>query len=106
MRWCQPPGSGRITAPGKVSGSRRFYVIIRRTAWSGEAVATATAGNAPIRTFRDLTSDSPTRPTDPFTGRLFAAGVFQPPADGHLVLRWSQVEALRAIFADHICSAS
>jgi hypothetical protein len=24
-----------ITMPGKVSGSRRFYVIIRGTAWSG-----------------------------------------------------------------------
>jgi hypothetical protein len=44
MRGCQPPGTGRcITAPGKVSGSRRFYVIIRGTAWSGGAVATATA---------------------------------------------------------------
>jgi hypothetical protein len=29
MRGCQSPGAGRcITAPGKVSGSRRFYVII------------------------------------------------------------------------------
>jgi len=35
MRGCQPPGTGRcITAPGKVSGSRRFYVIIRGTAWT------------------------------------------------------------------------
>ena len=30
MGGCQPPGIGRcITAPDKVSGSRRFYVIIR-----------------------------------------------------------------------------
>ena len=35
--------AGVITAPGKVSVSRRFYVIIRGTAWSGEAVATVTA---------------------------------------------------------------
>src|ERR1700732_809437 len=51
MRGCQSPGAGRcITAPGKVSGSRRFYVIIRGTAWSGGAVATETA-NAPKPTF-------------------------------------------------------
>ena len=49
MRGCQPPGAGRcIAAPGRVSGSSRFYVIIRGTAWSGEAVATATA-DAPFR---------------------------------------------------------
>jgi hypothetical protein len=35
---CQPPGAGRITALGKVSGSRRFYVVIRGIAWSGGAV--------------------------------------------------------------------
>jgi hypothetical protein len=36
MRGCQPPGARRcITAPGKVSGSRRFYLIIRGTAWNG-----------------------------------------------------------------------
>jgi hypothetical protein len=51
IRGCQSPGAGRcITAPGKVSGSRRFYVIIRGTAWSGGAVATATA-DAPEPTF-------------------------------------------------------
>jgi hypothetical protein len=39
MRGCQPPGAGRcITAPDKVSGSRRFYVIIRVPAWGGGAV--------------------------------------------------------------------
>jgi hypothetical protein len=49
MRGCQSPGAGRcITAPGKVSGSRRFYVIIRGTDWSGGAVATETA-NGPFR---------------------------------------------------------
>jgi hypothetical protein len=49
MRGCQPPSAGRcITVPGKVSESRRFYVIIRGTAWSGGAVATATA-DAPLR---------------------------------------------------------
>jgi hypothetical protein len=37
MRGCQPPGTGRcITAQGKVSGSRRFYVMIRGAAWSPE----------------------------------------------------------------------
>jgi hypothetical protein len=51
MRGCHSPGAGRcITAPGKVSGSRRFYVTIRGTAWSGGAVATATA-DAPQRSF-------------------------------------------------------
>jgi hypothetical protein len=50
MRGCQSPGAGRcITAPGKVSGSRRFHVIIRGTAWRGGAVATATA-DAPKET--------------------------------------------------------
>jgi hypothetical protein len=46
MRGRQSPGAGRITAPGKVSGSRRFYVInpgYRLERWSGGAVATATA---------------------------------------------------------------
>ena len=53
MRGCQPPGAGRcITAPGKVSGSRRFYVIIRGAAWSGGAVVTATA-DAPFPPLAD-----------------------------------------------------
>ena len=53
IRGCQSPGAGRcITAPGKVSGSRRFYVIIRGTAWSGGAVATATA-DAPFPPLAD-----------------------------------------------------
>jgi hypothetical protein len=43
MRGCQPPGTGRcITAPGKVSGSRRFYLIIRRVLW-GRATRKADA---------------------------------------------------------------
>jgi len=38
MRGCHSPGFGRIAAPGKVSGSRRFYVInpgYRLERWSG-----------------------------------------------------------------------
>jgi hypothetical protein len=43
MRGCQSPGAGRcITAPGKVSGSRRFYVIIWRVLW-GRATRKADA---------------------------------------------------------------
>jgi hypothetical protein len=38
MRGRHSPGAGRITTPGKVSGSRRFYVInpgYRLERWSG-----------------------------------------------------------------------
>jgi hypothetical protein len=66
MCGCQPPDTGRITAPGKVSGSRRFYVIIRGTAWSGGAVATATA-DAPKETL-------PARSGNGAGGRFGGAG--------------------------------
>ena len=34
------------------------------------------------------------------------AGVFRPTGDDHLVLRWDDVEPLRAIFADHVHRAA
>ena len=48
----------RITGLSKVSGSRRFYVIIRGTAWSGGAVATATA-DAPQLSFAPSSTEGP-----------------------------------------------